>query len=890
MKLKNHSRPGLASRILKALISDPDSDGVKDCFDELYEEILEKRGASAARRWLMWQIVKSLPGFIFHRIYWNLILLKNYLVIAIRHLSKNKGIFAIKVFGLAAGIACSLVVILYVINETSYDTYQPGYQRIYRINSLIHNMVGEFNSATSPGPLGKRINEELSGIEAATRIIPPQENSGHVLVVKDRHRFFEKRVYFADPEVFDVFQLPLLEGDPTTALARPNTVVITRSISRRYFQEESALGQSLRFELDYDTGGAVTEDFTITGIISDPPPNTHLKMDFIVSMQTMIGQVTDLNQDWINPHSKYNYVRLSPGSKPEDLEQRLAPYSKEIKAMYSQRFNRVLERHDFRLQPIATIHMNTEWRRELEPPGNMYYVIIYSIVALLILMIGVLNFINLSSTLSVTRTREVGIRKSTGGRRIDLIIQFLSESLLITLMAFLLSLGFLALLLQFFNRMAGTELSVVQLLNPLVGLSLIILLLLVGLIAGSYPALILSACRPVDIINDNSAGVMKGSSIQRLLVIAQFAISIFLVICTFLVFQQLGFMKGRSLGFEREQKLILEVKSNQAHFRRDTEAIKQDFLKHPTILAASASSSVPGESFESGYYLQPASKTMGDWTGRLRVVTMDAGFLDHYGVKIIAGRGFQEDFGNDAANAYLVNESGARELGYNPEAALGNEYLASYHRKTKQIVGVTADFHLLGMKESTYPLIFDIEKSLYRVLTLTVNTNRIQDALVHIRQTWESHFPEAPFEYYFLDEAFDQVYRYEEEMGRLLGIITALGIGIAFLGLFGLVTFHTQIRRKEIGIRKVLGASPAAIILMLSRQFILLVILAGFMAVPAAWAAMNLWLQDFAYRIEPGPVVFIVAFGTAILIAICAVLFQGFRATGENTFQSLRSE
>ncbi|MBE0665165.1 MAG: FtsX-like permease family protein, partial [Candidatus Aminicenantes bacterium] len=496
----------------------------------------------------------------------------------------------------------------------------------------------------------------------------------------------------------------------------------------------------------------------------------------------------------------------------------------------------------------------------------------------------------LSATLAAARSREVGIRKTLGGSRWDLAFQFIGESLVITFFAFAAAFAFLSLLLRYFNRMAGTAINFQALGQPLVLASLLALFLTVGFSAGVYPALVLSRFKPSRIFRDDILPGNRGNGLQRLLVISQFVICIFLVVCTLVVFRQLTFMKGKALGFSRQQKLILEVKSNQAYFRNNYEAIKSDFLKSPGITGATVSSAVPGEAISGGYYLQKGNSFAALNAKRLKVLTVDHDFIRAYGIAMAAGRPFQKVSGNDEAAAYIVNEAGARELGFTPQSALGTVWTAHYHRKTKSIVGVTADFHFLGLKDAAEPMLLDIEKSLLRTITLTLDTERIATAMAAAEKTWRAHFPGVPFEYSFLDETFGRVYQYEEQMGNLLGMISGLGIAIAFLGLYGMVAFYARLRKKEIAIRRVIGASTASVALLMTRQFVSLVFLAGVTAVPLAWLASERWLQDFAYRIQPGFAVFAFAFLSAFLIAMAAVLLQSLRAIRDNPVNSLRCE
>ncbi len=881
----------VARRFLKYLLPAEDVAYMEGYFEEMYETVRSDKGTVLAKWWLLAQIVRSVPGFLSHRLYWSFTMMRNYLVITVRNILKYKGFSLIKVFGLAAGIACGLVIILYVTNELTYDAYHPQADRLYRVAARRISLTGEHWFASTPGPLAYTVRQEIPLAERVTRFVRPYENADHVLVANGERRFFENRIWFAEPEAFTMFRIPFLRGNPRTALDAPGSVVITEGMAQKYFGTLLAVGKTLKIELDYDTGTSIAEDFRVTGVIENAPANTHLKYDMLVSFATLLAHRPNLNRDWIDFHHKYTYVKLAKDADPLEFETRLKPIADQFKSAYDKRTNRTLKLYQLFLQPVRSIHMNSNYLGEIEAPGSMYYIYIYAITALLILLIGCMNFINLSATLATIRTREVGIRKVVGARRRDLAYQFFGESYLITLLAFVLALPLTSTLLMHFNRLAGTVLSLQDLGQTAVLTLLGVLFILVGGSAAAYPVLVMSAYKPVSMLRKQITPGKSGSTAQRLLVVGQFAISIFLVICTLIVFRQLRYMKGKSLGFDRQQKVILKIKSNQAYFRRNYEAIKKDFLRHPAITQASVSSSVPGEEFNGGYYLVKTDFNGAEKPKRCKILTVDYDFISQYGIGIKAGRRFLKERPGDSEGAFLVNESGARELGYaNPETIIGAAFKAHYHRKTKRVVGVTADFHFMGMKMASEPVIMDIEASLLRVLTLTVNMETISRTLGFIQETWENHFPDAPFEYAFLDETFDRVYRYEEQMGELLGIITTLGITVACLGLFGLVAFFTQLRKREIGIRKALGASASHIVFMMTRQFISLVVLASAMAIPAAWYAMHLWLQDFAYRIDPGFLVFAIALFTALIIASATIFFQGYRAATHNPVNVLRYE
>ncbi|MGD8535831.1 MAG: ABC transporter permease [Candidatus Aminicenantes bacterium] len=821
---------------------------------------------------------------------WLAPLFSNYFKIGLRKIKRQKLYSLINIAGLALGLACCAVIILYVTNELSYDAFHKDADRIYR--AAVHRItqVGEHMFVATPAPLGPELVRSYPQVEQAVRVVPPYENASHVLMVRGEKRFFETRIWFADEDIFGLFHMPFIQGNPQTALSHPNTVVITEGMATKYFDEEAPLGQTLQIEIDYDTGVVELQDYEVTGIIKNAPANTHLKYDMFLSMETMRSNLSSFEEDWFNPKPKYTYVKLAQGTDVADFEEKLKPISNFLIQRYSEKYNRKMDLYELFLQPVTKIHMYSHLMREIEPSGNWYYIYIYSIIAFLILIIGCMNFINLSAALSTTRTKEVGLRKVVGAQRRQLVRQFLGESFLITIVAFVIAIGLTSLLLFPFNQMAGTELSLAGLTQPIVLISLFGLLIIVSIGSGIYPALILTAFSPVSVLQGKLAPTSRGALTQKILVIGQFAISIFLVICALTVFKQLQFMKGRALGFNLEQKLVLRVKSNMPHLRRDYEAIKNDFLQNPSIKGATVSSSVPGDRTNSGYYMTPR---MEDFKGApfIKVITMDYDFIPEYGIKIVAGRSFQRDVGSDEREAYLVNLAGVKALGFSsPEEALGKNFMASYHRINKRIIGITDDFHYRGMQEVVEPLVMDIENSLFEAITLSIRVENMNDLMRFIRSTWNDHFPGVPFEYSFLDESFDREYRYEDRMGKLLGIITTLGFFIACLGLFGLASFVARNRTKEIGIRKVLGASTANIVTLLSKRFVLLILISVIIASPIAWYSMHKWLQDFAYRINMNTIVFFVAAAGALAIALATVCIQGIRAAVANPAHSLRNE
>ena len=864
--------------------------------DKAFDEALQKIGSSEVLGTEYYkEITRHLSGRPpWEKNRWMPTLLLNYLKIGLRKIKRQRIYSFINVAGLAVGLACCAVIILYVTNELTYDSFHPDVDRIYRIGTHRISMVGEHTMVTTPGPLAPEIKASYSQAEEAIRIVPPYENADNVLVVREEKQFFEDRVFFVDNEIFSLFNIPFLQGNPQKALIEPNTVVITQGMAKKYFGDDfkngSVLDKILEIEIDYDTGSVESQDYRVTGIVKNAPANTHFKYDMLLSMPTMTSNLPSFEANWLNPMYKYTYVKLYPHVDVSEFEKQIQRTAAIVKKAYVEKYNREWQAYEYFLQPISRIHMHSRLLGELEPPGNWYYLYIYSIVAFLILLIGCMNFINLSAALSTTRTQEVGLRRVVGAQSRQLIGQFLGESLLITLLAFALAFALISLLLTPFNRMAGTELSMGDLAQPIVLLSLLGLLILVAVGSGGYPAFILTALKPVSILQGKAIASSRGTILQRFLVVGQFAISIFLVICTLTVFQQLDFMRGRALGLDLDQKLLLRIKSNLNHLRRDYDAIKQDFLQHPSILGATVSSRVPGDRSSGGYYVTPREGDFQDapWC---EAITVDYDFIPEYGIQMVEGRAFDRNAGNDEAEAYVINLAAVKHLGFSsPEEALGKRFMAHYHRQTKSIVGVTDDFHFIGMHDAVEPYILDIENSLFSTITLSIRVENMKDMMAFIEKTWNTHFPGVPFEYAFLDENFDRLYRYEAQMSKLLGIITSLGFAIACLGLFGLASFVVRRRTKEIGIRKVLGASTANIIGMLSRKFVLLILASIVISFPVAYFAMNKWLQDFAYRVELTGTIFVIAAVGALTIALATVSLQGIRVASANPVNSLRDE
>ncbi len=815
---------------------------------------------------------------------------KNYLKIAFRNILRYKGYSFINIAGIAVGIACCLIILIFVQNELTYDSYHNDSERIYRIAAHRISNIGEFRMISTPGALAPTIKENYPQVELAVRIIPPFENKDNVLVQRNNTKFYETKIYFADPEIFQMFHIPFIQGNPATALNQPRNVILTENMVQKYFGNENPIGKTLKIELDYDYYCPVqNENFLVTGIIENPPSNTHLGYDMFLSIATMKSHLPWINENWLDHHYKYSYVKLAPQANVIEFEKQIQVVAQQYAKIIKEKYNREWQLYEYFLQPITDIHMKSNFYGEMKAAGNWYYIYIYSIIAFLILLIGCMNFMNLSASISTTRTKEVGLRKVVGAKWKQLVVQFLAESFIITTCAFIVGFCLVQFFLPLFNSMADTELTTTSLKHPIILPALIGLLIFVGIGAGGYPAFVLTRFKPASIFSGRFFSNSGGSYLQNILIVGQFSISILLVVGTLTVFHQLKFMKGSALGFDRDEKIVIPIKSDLAFLRTEYESIKKEFLQHWSITGATVSSGVPGQQ-SGGYYLTRQDIPDSD-PQYFEVFTVDYDFISDFGIEVLAGREFQQETGNDISGAFIINETGAKKLGFdNPVNALGLELRASYHGLTKRIVGITADFHYQGMQEIVEPMLLDIENSLFKKITLTVNPEDLRSTFKFIKDKWAVLFPGIPFEYSFLDEIFDRQYRYEEQTSGLLAIITSIGLIIASLGLIGLASFTTLRRKKEIGIRKVLGATVSGIVLLLSKEFTKWVLFANLIAWPVGWYVMNEWLQSFAYRINIGWYLFILAGVLALIFALITVSYQSIKAAVANPVKSIRYE
>lgn len=790
---------------------------------------------------------------------------KNYLKIAVRNLLRSKIYSIINIVGLAVGIVCCLLIYLFIRNEMSYDHFHSDGKRIFRVLRTSFSDGNERKIAVTSGPYADALmNDFPAEVKEVVRVYP---NNG--LVVYGDKAFREEKFYFADSNFFSFFSFPLLKGDPSKVLQEPNSVVISYKVVQKYFGNENPLGKLITVDKEFT--------FTVTGVFGKFPGNSHLDFDFVASLE-LFKNYNFFSNWWANTFLTYAKLPASNLKKP--LE---AKFDQFMEKYLGKDFQRTGIKTGLTLEPLDDIYFNSGTSYDWALHGDKDAIYIFSAIAIFILLIACINFLNLSTARSDKRVKEIGLRKVVGALRHNLIIQFLAEAMVITSLATLLALFFIELSLPFFESFLGDKLIVPSSYTVIAYLPGIIAV--VGILAGGYPAFILSGFRPIKILKSQLTGNPKSSLLREGLVVTQFSISILMIISTIIIFNQMDFIRNKKLGFNINQVLLLRI--NNADIYKNRQSFKENLLKYPEIKNVSVMSGEPGGFFDV-FSFKVEEKT--DDAFRMRTVFTDFDYVKTLRLKIIAGRDFSEDFSTDKSEAVLLNESAVKYLGWNDQNAIGkrlmNNFIDSSYRK---VVGIVEDFHFKSLREKIEPLVISISNDT-RVIAVKINSAGISHSLGIIKEAFEEAAPQYPFEYEFLDKSFDNMYKNDEERFQLFTTFSILAIFIACLGLLGLSSFTSEQRRKEIGIRKVLGATVSGIVLLLSKEFIRLVLIANLIAWPLAYYFMNDWLEDFAYKIEMNIWNFVVASGIALLIALATICYQAFKAATANPVKSLRYE
>ncbi len=799
---------------------------------------------------------------------------KNHFITAWRNLKKGKAYAALNILGLAVGMAVFILIMLFVRTELSYDRYHADAENIYRViqEQPGNTYLGSNLFAVTAGPMAPAMVRDFPEVRTAMRINRSREE----LIQIGGTPFIEKDIHWADPQIFDIFTFPLVRGDKATALKDPFSILFSERETRRLFGGTDPIGRTILYR-----DGDQAFEFKVTGVFRDIPSNSHFSPDVLAPFETMARiQKRDLTH-WGN-NSYHTYVLLKAGADPKALDAKLPAFLEKnaggkIPAGKGQRSR-------YFLQPLTQIHLSSRVNFELSPTGDARFVLLFASIAVLVLIIACVNYMNLATARSLKRAKEVGLRKVVGAARGQIIRQFLGDALLLAFLALLLAVGIVLAALPAFRAFVARDIAFHPLRDMALMPGLLLLAAIVGAAAGSYPAFFVSSFQPISSLKGSGASKAKTRGLRNALIVFQFAASITLIICTVAVRSQLRFIRSLDMGFERDQIVVL---SPRGGINTNPEAFKAELRRNPAVLNVASSSDLPNS---------VSSSTIADWPGRpeaakiqIYVLDADYDFIDLYGLKLAQGRNFSRDFPSDEKGAFLINESAAKAIGW--EDPIGRGFGRGENQKASgTIVGVIRDFHMHSVHLPIMPLYIRLDPSRSSDISVKIRGGNIPATLSFLGRTWERFAPEYPFAYAFFDEVFDRAYRVERRLGTMFGALAGLAIFIACLGLIGLASFTAEQKTKEVGIRKVLGASAAGIMALFSREFIKWVILANILAWPIGYLAMRTWLQQFAYRTSLTIPMFLGAGLSALLLAAVVVGVQTYRTAKANPADSIRYE
>lgn len=789
-------------------------------------------------------------------------MIKSYFKIALRNLIKSKTYSFVNIFGLAIGLACCLLIFLYIQDELSYDNFHKKSDNIYRILSA---EPGEQTSARTPYRLGPKLKNSFPEINQYVRITWPWSE-----LVTYKNKNFNQNVIYTDSTFFKVFSFNLLKGDPENILNVPNQIVITKNAAIKFFGKEEPLGKTIFFNKE--------DEFVISGIMDDIPPNSHIQFDILAPISLMSGKFGEQLERW-GFEEFYTYLLLSDKSNYTDLESKFPDFIK----------NNIGEERNagimFPLQPFNDIHLfSSHLAWDITVHGNASVIYIFSIIAVFVLLIACFNYMNLTTARSVRRAKEIGIRKVVGASRNQIRKQFLGESIFLTFLSLLLAMVITEILLPYFNTIVNKNLSIGYFENIPFLIILVLVMIFTGLFAGSFPAFFISSFETAGILKDKLK-TSKASVFKKGLVVIQFSISTGLIVCVIVIGMQLHFLNTTDLGFKKDNLVVISMIGTQ-NKRGVYKALKNDLIKNPGIFAVSASSSVPPHKYNytSAQSLEGSVKE----NHSVKFFCVDFNFIETMEMKFVSGRNFSKIFITDENEALIINESFVRELGWNEP--VGKRLHVNSKNISGKIIGVVKDFHFKTLREKIEPAVFYIDFNSLWNLIVRIDGRNTSDVLEYIKTEWEKYEQAAPFNYSFVDKNFEQRYNEDKKTGSVIGFFTLLAILIASLGILGLVSLSTEYRYKEIGIRKVLGASVTSIVGLFSLDFIKLIVTANFIAFPIAYYFMYKWLQDFAYRIEINWWMFASACAGSLLLVLITISLISFRAANADPVKSLKYE
>lgn len=795
-------------------------------------------------------------------------MIKNLLLIAIRNFQKDKWYSLLNVLGLTIGITFSLFLIFYVKDELDYDRYHEKADRICRIVTYAQEPDKKTNLTITQFPLGPTIKRDFPEVEESARMM----NRERTLFKVGDKAFYETKIYYADSTIFNVFSYKIIEGDPATALNQVNSIVISKTLAKKYFGNEPAVGKTLK---------SVYDLYTVTAVIEDVPKNSHILFDMLISASTLAKKNPGAMDNWGN-FNFFTYVLLKPGTDPKAFEKKLLPLYDKYMAPLFAKFNLKMQ---YGVQPITEIHLHSKLEREPEELGNMSYIWIFSAVAFFMLLIACINYMNLTTARSARRSKEIAIRKVTGSSKKQLVFQFLSESLLTAFVAVLLSIALVIFLLPVFNSLSGKAFTIRTLFQPFNIMLMASIVLFTGLVGGSYPAFYLAGFKPVSILKGSLSKASGNVNLRRSLVVLQFSISMIMLICTWVVYSQLSYLQTKDLGFNKDQVMTVTVNTGEDE-RSKIYAMNNEFRSLPGVKKVGTGYSYPGNANINLNLFTMETKT-GHIDKAIECYSIDENFLGALNIPVVKGRGFLSTA--DTLHSIVVNESLVKHFGWDNAIGKRVKFSGDTSRNYLEIVGVIKDFNQKALYNPIVPLLLFYSPNC-NMIQVKMNQGDIRSTIAKVESKWKKYFPQLPFEYKFLDDDFNSQYIADQKRGKIFAAFSILTIIITCLGLLGLTAFTTQQRQKEISIRRVLGASIGEVVAMITTNYLWLALIAAFIAFPVAYYFMHQWLQVFPYNIGLSVVPFIVSALVIVITAALTATFHSAKAALSNPANNLRTE
>lgn len=871
--------PTIAKKILSKLLYDDVWKTTLGDFEERYSYLLEKEGKASANRWYWSQVLRYAPSKLSHKLYWTVGMFFNYLKISLRNLRTNKSYSFINISGLAIGLASFILISLFVHHELSYDKHFDDTDQIYRvIKRNVNAHQGNNWNAVTPMPLHSGLKENFPQFEHTTYV------SANTELIKSGADYFYEDGLYVGGEYFETFSHSWVYGNPGTALADPESIILTQSLSNKLFGNKNPVGESISIIPAHETDINIK---TVTGVIEDLPKTSHLYFNYIVNEKSNKWHENNYNH-W-DSNSYFTFVKLGGQTELND----------ELQAKLSEYYNaQMITKSSYNpdqvpqigFQPILDIHLKSTHINHQRGVslGDIKYLYFLLLIGLIILLIACVNYMNLATARAIMRAKEIGVRKVIGALRSNLIMQFISEAVLLSLMSIVLALVLVGVFFTPFISLVNREIGMDFFTAPEFWLSVLGISFLVGLIAGSYPAFYMSSLRPSGIFKNMTKGGKGNTFMRNALVMGQFAITTVLIISSIVIFQQLDYIRTTDVGYTRDQILTVQIKDESVGEQYKT--LAQSLKRNSNIQQVSTGSHLPNDIRSSTSGIQ--------WPGQEERIkfhyhNVHYDFYEMLDIELIAGRFFAEEFSTDESDAFLLNESAVAKMGFTPEEILGTR-MSRWVPNGKvdgKVVGVVKDFSFLSFRLQQEALLVGFTRAQdYNYLVMKVSPENLQETVAYVEAQVKQFFPDYPFEYAFLDDAFNNMYKTDLNLGTLLNAFAILALFIAAIGLFGLASFMMEQRAKEIGIRKVLGANVLQILATVNKDFMKLIGLSFVIAIPVGWYAMDTWLQDFAYKIELGPSIFIASVLIAIGVAVLTVSYKSFKTASANPVKSLRSE